>query len=155
MQPGKAVCAIFALAMIASPAAAQDIDFGDDSGEYASDGECDDPRFTGPGTPTSLSVEHTLRDATDCRRLFGIGAIRLVRQKGEASVAECAAINFGDNSSRWANDGERSGCADPARRNGLRGFAPGPGLSSGACRPPDSSISASTPSIRFSKARCG
>jgi hypothetical protein len=110
MQPGKAVCAIFALAMIASPAAAQDIDFGDDSGEYASDGECDDPRFTGPGTPTSLSVEHTLRDATDCRRLFGIGAIRLVRQKGEASVAECAAINFGDNSSRWANDGE---CDDP------------------------------------------
>lgn len=106
MDTGRAVFAVFALAMIALPAAAQSVAFGDDSGEYAMDGECDDPRFAGPGMATSLSAEHALRDAGDCQRLFGIGAIRLVRQKGEASVAECAAINFGDNSSRWANDGE-------------------------------------------------
>lgn len=110
METGRAVLAILILAMLASPAAAQSVEFGDDSGEYARDGECDDPRFAGEGMATSLSTEHVLQDASDCRRLFGTGGVRLVRQKGEASVAECAAIGFGDNSSRWANDGE---CDDP------------------------------------------
>ena len=35
--------------LLAGPAFAQSISFGDDSGDWAQDGECDDPRFEGPG----------------------------------------------------------------------------------------------------------
>lgn len=55
------------------------IDFGDDASEYARDGECDDPRFTGPGTPLNytLLVEDRGHDATDCRTLYEAGDARL------------------------------------------------------------------------------
>ena len=53
------------------------IDFGDDTSDWARDGECDDPRFEGVGMAFSLSDEHRGRDATDCRRLFDSGSIRL------------------------------------------------------------------------------
>lgn len=54
-----------------------DIEFGDDSGEWANDGECDDPRFIGPGMSMMPPFDHERRDAADCRVLFGLGEIRL------------------------------------------------------------------------------
>ena len=55
------------------------IDFGDDASRYALDGECDDPRFTGPGTAWDwlLLGENRGHDATDCRRLYEVNQVRL------------------------------------------------------------------------------
>ncbi len=46
------------------------IDFGDDTSQWANDGECDDLRFTGPGMAAagSLSADNIRRDASDCRK---------------------------------------------------------------------------------------
>ena len=51
--------------------------FGDDSSEYAHDGECDDIRFTGDGVAGILVDDERGRDASDCRRLYEAGRIRL------------------------------------------------------------------------------
>lgn len=40
--------------------------YGDDSGAYPSDGECDDPRFEGEAMATSLRTEERFHDASDC-----------------------------------------------------------------------------------------
>lgn len=53
------------------------IDFGDDASIWARDGECDDPRFEGPGTAETLLEEDRGHDATDCRTLFAQGRIWL------------------------------------------------------------------------------
>jgi hypothetical protein len=86
----------------ATPAA---IDFGDDSGDWANDGECDDPRFTGPGAAAELVEADLMRDATDCRTAYEAGTVTL-----QDSAEAPAAIDYGDDSSDWANDGE---CDDP------------------------------------------
>ena len=55
------------------------VDFGDDSGEWARDGECDDMRFAGPGmTGTTLLQEDIMRDATDCKTAYDGGRLWLV-----------------------------------------------------------------------------
>jgi hypothetical protein len=77
------------------------VDFGDNSSQWANDGECDDPRFTGRGMAATLLDEDLLSDATDCRRLYQAGDIQLRRS---------TSWSFGDDSSQWANDGE---CDDP------------------------------------------
>ncbi|MBT6202825.1 MAG: hypothetical protein HOI34_03890, partial [Rhodospirillaceae bacterium] len=52
------------------------IDFGDDHSEWSLDGECDDPRFAGPGmTATLLLDEDTYHDATDCRDEYADGRL--------------------------------------------------------------------------------
>ncbi|MCI5045334.1 MAG: hypothetical protein MRY72_11610 [Aquisalinus sp.] len=84
----------------AGHASAQSIDFGDDSSEWANDGECDDPRFEGDGMAILNIDDDILRDATDCREAYEAGTIRLAG----------ADIDYGDDSSTWANDGE---CDDP------------------------------------------
>ncbi len=56
---------------------ADSVDFGNDSGEWTHDGECDDPRFVGDGMASVLLDEDRLADATDCRTLFEAGRIRL------------------------------------------------------------------------------
>lgn len=56
---------------------ADDVDFGDDRGEWARDGECDDPRFEGDGVASTLVDEDLFHDATDCRALFAAGRIDL------------------------------------------------------------------------------
>ena len=89
----------------ATPAA---IDFGDDSSEWANDGECDDPRFTGPGTADELVDEDRMRDATDCRTAYEAGTVTLA--DGSDGGTAAPAIDYGDDSSDWANDGE---CDDP------------------------------------------
>ena len=84
-----------------SPAVAQSVNFGDDTSEWANDGECDDGRFTGPGlTSTPLLEEDVLADATDCRTAFEAGRLTL------AGVASDGAIDFGNDSGEWSNDGE-------------------------------------------------
>ena len=80
---------------------ANEIIFGDDSSDWANDGECDDSRFEGPGMASYLTDSDRLSDATDCEALFNLGEVTLV-------VAN--EIIFGDDSSNWANDGE---CDDP------------------------------------------
>ena len=93
---------------IASPIDA--INFGDDSSDWAKDGECDDPRFTGTGSATELADADYLRDATDCREAYQAGTVTLVDDDPETTVAAAPAVDFGDDSSEWANDGE---CDDP------------------------------------------
>ena len=58
--------------------AAASINFGDDNGDWANDGECDDSRFEGPGmTATPLLEEDVGHDATDCRTAFAAGQLQL------------------------------------------------------------------------------
>lgn len=86
-----------------------DIDFGDDSSEWAKDGECDDPRFVGEGSATELVDADLMKDATDCQAAFEAGTVTL-KDGGSTAVATTTEIDFGDDSSEWANDGE---CDDP------------------------------------------
>ena len=56
------------------------VDFGDDSGDYTRDGECDDPRFKGPGmTDTPLIDEDEFADASDCRAAYARGQLTLIQ----------------------------------------------------------------------------
>ena len=99
-----AIAAFAALWFAVSPAAA--VDFGDNASKWANDGECDDPRFTGLGmTATPLLKEDILHDATDCEQAYNASRIRLRGKETSASD-----IDFGDDSSKWSNDGE---CDDP------------------------------------------
>jgi hypothetical protein len=92
-------CAMACVA--ACSASAQSVNFGDDSSEWANDGECDDGRFTGPGlTSTPLLEEDVLADATDCRNAFKAGQLTL------AGVAADGTIDFGNDSGDWSNDDE-------------------------------------------------
>ncbi len=59
------------------------IDFGDDTSDWARDGECDDPRFRGLGMAAATSPADRGRDATDCRALFESGDITLRPTPGE------------------------------------------------------------------------
>ncbi len=65
---------------LALPAAAQEIDFGDDSSPWALNGECDDKRFTGPGMGRILMDMDIGRDASDCRAGYEAGLLRLVAE---------------------------------------------------------------------------
>jgi hypothetical protein len=53
------------------------IDFGNDSNQYANDGECDDIRFEGPGSAFFLHSQNTMTDASDCQALCDFGGIAL------------------------------------------------------------------------------
>lgn len=92
------------------------IDFGDDSGEWANDGECDDPRFEGEGMSTMLIEDDLMVDASDCMAAYKSGSIRLEGTKPHRtnkrtnSRTSRSSIDFGDDSGDWANDGE---CDDP------------------------------------------
>ena len=82
------------------------VDFGDDTGEFARDGECDDPRFQGIGMslPSGVSGEHG-HDATDCRLQYEAGRISLFGVDLDSGY-----IDFGDDAGEWARNGE---CDDP------------------------------------------
>ncbi len=89
---------LFTLSM---PAAAQQIDFGDDASMWANDGQCDDKRFTGPGmTPTILLDSDIGHDATDCRTAFEAGMLELVAGAGQADATPMATSSRGVNSAR-------------------------------------------------------
>jgi protease YdgD len=93
-----------------APEDAGEIDFGDDSGAWANDGECDDPRFGG-----SLS-SHEMADATDCRTAYEAGEVTYTAPSVSDSTATPGEIDFGDDTGSWANDGE---CDDPRFGGGL------------------------------------
>lgn len=109
-----------AFLIFASPAVA--VDFGDDASRWANDGECDDPRFSGPGMTRTLRLDaDILHDATDCRQALEADRITLSEPAEAAPLAETpdapalpgeptAEVDFGDDTSKWANDGE---CDDP------------------------------------------
>ena len=96
--------------IIAPAEAPTPIDFGDDSGEWARDGECDDPRFQGMGVADELVEADLGKDATDCRTAFDAGSVTLNPNYKGGAGAEAAAIDYGDDTSKWARDGE---CDDP------------------------------------------
>lgn len=120
------LCAATVLA--ATPLLAQDIDFGTDSSQWSNDGECDDPRFRGPGMTTTTLLDADIRaDATDCRSAYEAGQITLAEAPAPAAApqqppakpgaqtpapvppvppASDGGINFGDDSGEWANDRE-------------------------------------------------
>ncbi|MEX0964485.1 MAG: pre-peptidase C-terminal domain-containing protein [Pseudohongiellaceae bacterium] len=99
------------IAVIAANSSAQPndsvIEFGDDTSTWANDLECDDPRFVGAGMASTLVDSDRLHDASDCRRLFNEGSIQLIAAN---QAANNAAVDFGDNYSIWAFDGQ---CDDP------------------------------------------
>lgn len=74
--PLVAIFVTLAISVCSLPASAQ-VAFGDDSSDWAFDGECDDPRFIGDGMAEVLLDEDLLADATDCRVLYESGYIRL------------------------------------------------------------------------------
>ena len=82
------------------------IDFGDDTGGWPRDGDCDDPRFEGAGMslPAGVSGERG-KDATDCRRLYDAGRIRLFGVDLDSGY-----VDFGDDAGDWPRDGK---CNDP------------------------------------------
>lgn len=60
-------------------APASSVDFGTDNGQWANDGECDDPRFRGPGmTETPLLDDDIRNDASDCRAAYERGELTLI-----------------------------------------------------------------------------
>ena len=101
---------ICCLAFAAPPVAAQSINFGDNFSEWANDGECDDRRFVGPGMAEELDRDDTGHDASDCRKAHRQGLITLWDQTKAAAATQCSAIQFGNNRSEHARDGE---CDDP------------------------------------------
>lgn len=105
--------AVFVSFAFAGASFAQAIDFGDDTSQWANDGECDDMRFEGPGmTLTPLLDADIGHDASDCRAAFKAGALTLRAQAmPEADTGlVLAGVNFGSDGGEWANDGE---CDDP------------------------------------------
>ena len=67
-----------AFCLVALPAALQaQPDFGDDTSQWANDGECDDPRFEGKGSAETLLDADAYHDATDCRTLLDRGLVAL------------------------------------------------------------------------------
>ena len=109
------------------------IQFGDNSSLWSYDGECDDPRFEGPGMVHATPVREDLyRDAADCSSLYLDRLVELaplddvvtahateivveepvviVTDEPELMAAVMDGIEFGDDASQWSNDGE---CDDP------------------------------------------
>lgn len=97
--------AALATAGIAVPAS---FEFGDDSSEYTLDGECDDPRLTGPNVANELLIETTGKDATDCAAAVKEGTALLNALYAEPESD--ADIQWGIDAGDFNNDGE---CDDP------------------------------------------
>jgi hypothetical protein len=91
-------------------AAGGDIDFGADTSPWANDGECDDPRFAGQGMAAQPQESDVMADASDCRALFDAGSIEFLSIPDHSADMVDSGLDFGDDSSPWANDGE---CDDP------------------------------------------
>ncbi|WP_198650456.1 hypothetical protein [Saccharospirillum mangrovi] len=60
-----------------SVSSADDIEWGDNTSEWANDGECDDPRFAGPGAAAGNNASDRYHDANDCRMLYQSGELYL------------------------------------------------------------------------------
>lgn len=98
--------AAVALALSAAPAFAQNINFGSDTSEWARDGECDDRRFYGEGMAITVTWQYIGQDATDCRLAYEAGRVKLWNMADALEATQCAALDFGDDSGDYPNDGE-------------------------------------------------
>jgi hypothetical protein len=74
------------------------VNFGDNSGMFADDGECDDPRFEGPGAAAFTSEASELRDANDCRSLFQAGRVSLAEEASTAMGSSATSTSSNRNS---------------------------------------------------------
>ncbi len=95
-----------AAAAIAADLVIGGINYGNDSGEYTRDGECDDRRFVGPGMASSISWKNMGADATDCAAAVASGTVHLWNYVEAHAATVCAAIDFGDDSGTYPNDRE-------------------------------------------------
>lgn len=86
------VILVLGFAGFSAPSYAQP-NFGDDSSQWAKDGECDDPRFQGEGSAETLLDADSGHDATDCRKLFGAGRIAL--RSGSDTTAAADGVHRG------------------------------------------------------------
>lgn len=75
---------------------AQSVRFGDNSSEWAKDGECDDRRFRGAAMASSLDADDTRKDRTDCKRGYDMGQLKLCNFKEALAATQCHKINLGD-----------------------------------------------------------
>lgn len=89
-----------------SMANAQSVKFGNNSSQYSNDGECDDRRFFGDGMASDLDKDDIRKDAADCKELYRSKLIQVWVQSDAKAATRISNINFGNNSSEWANDGE-------------------------------------------------
>ena len=80
------------------------LEFGDDTGEFASDGECDDVRYTGDGMAEILLTDSIGKDASDCKAALVAGTISV--DPMHAVPINDEAIDFGDDNSDFSMDGE-------------------------------------------------
>lgn len=94
--------------------------FGDDSGGFAGDGVCDDRRFFGPGMADAINWASTGRDATDCSQAYLDGQVRLWNADASMAATSCQAIDFGDDSGEYPNDGECDDYRFEGRGVGMR-----------------------------------
>ena len=83
--------------------------FGDDSGEWPGDSECDDPRFVGVAAAESIGVSNLLRDASDCYEAWTNGHVTLISPVAVLDRLP-AGFDLGSDTGEWAFDGE---CDDP------------------------------------------
>ncbi len=97
---------ILVLGLLPGMGFAQSINFGNDGSEWANDGECDDRRFRGRGMASGLDRDDIGHDATDCRRGFERGQLKIWDFAAAKAATQCTAIDFGDDSSEWPNDGQ-------------------------------------------------
>ena len=92
------------------------IQFGNDTSDWARDGECDDPRFSGEGMAHGeLDKVNAYADRTDCLALWETGTLTYDPSWRAPSLppptaAEIDAVDFGADTSQWAQDDE---CDDP------------------------------------------
>lgn len=114
MRPSLLLFALSAGSLALAPAAtvaAQEastpqpvLDFGDDSGEWALDGQCDDIRYTGDGMAGIELTDSIGKDASDCSAALKAGTV--TEDPMHLPPANDAAIKFGDDASEFAQDGE-------------------------------------------------
>ncbi|NVJ94524.1 MAG: hypothetical protein HWD91_02955 [Marivivens sp.] len=92
------------------PVIVDGINFGDDSGEWSMDGECDDRRFYGSAMASSVSWTYVGADATDCSVAYLNGDVKLWDYNDAKAMTNCAAVDFGDDNGEYPQDME---CDDP------------------------------------------
>ena len=85
--------------------ATETIKFGNNSSEWAHDGECDDRRFRGSAMAEGLDRDDIGKDASDCRKGVNAGKLTVWDFAKAKAATQCSRINFGDDKSDYPNDG--------------------------------------------------
>ncbi|MCX7566656.1 hypothetical protein OS189_09915 [Sulfitobacter sp. F26169L] len=102
----KKIClTLLMLLLVPQIVMAQSVRFGDDTSEWADDGECDDRRFRGSMMASGLDKDDTGHDATDCKSSYNLGELKVWNFKQARAATQCDKINFGDDKSDWPRDG--------------------------------------------------